>query len=134
MAIGYRDTRARFRDRARFMGLDTTPLPVLAAGMAGLVLLTLSYAADAGWPLAVRLAVCGSPFFGTVGYLWAFRTNRRPYFDRDLFCLLINGRSESPRPPQYQPLSPFRPKGARGSRKDWIVQPKMQGEGVRNQP
>jgi hypothetical protein len=118
MAIRFRETRARFRDRPRFLGLDTGPVPIAGAAVSGVFLLTFSYRVDPSMDTLLRLALSGSPLVLTVAYIWAFKTGRRPSLDRDLFMLIMNGKSASPLTPAAQPLHPaFRGRSIRMRRK-----------------
>ena len=55
---------------------------------------------------ASKTLLSASPFVLTYAYLRAFKTGRRPYFDRDLYFYFINGRGVSPAPPNRQPIHP----------------------------
>jgi hypothetical protein len=106
MAVRFRDTRARFRERARFLGLETNPLPIVGAALAGALMLTFSFSVNPGMDSFVRTLLCCSPLILTIGYIWGLKTGRRPSFDRDLLMYFLNGKSVSPLSPQLQPLHP----------------------------
>jgi hypothetical protein len=111
MAIQFRETKSRFKGRPLFLGLDTSPVPVVATAVFSIISLTTSFTHNPGMPLPVRLLLCFAPTYLTVGYIWAFKTGRRPSFDRDLLMCFMNGRVASPAPPEKQPFHP----GARHS-------------------
>jgi hypothetical protein len=101
----YRETKARFRRSVRFWGIEGGVIPLTASGLVSLFLLvTLSQDANGDAVLNGLLTV--SPFALTYGYMWVFRSNRRPYMDRDLFYAFIYGRSVSPEPSSRQPVHP----------------------------
>jgi hypothetical protein len=106
MAVRFRDTRARFRERARFLGLETNPLPIVGAALAGALMLTFSFSANPGMDSVPRTLLCCSPLILTIGYIWGLKTGRRPSFDRDLLMYFLNGKSVAPLSPGLQPLHP----------------------------
>lgn len=110
MAIRYRETRARFRERAKFLGMDTSPLPVVGAAVLSVLLMMLSYSVNPWMNIIVRTLMCGSPLLLTMGYIWSFKTGRRPYLDRDLFLFVMNGKVISPLTPREQPRHPGIPR------------------------
>jgi hypothetical protein len=106
MAIQFRETRARFKERARFLGLETSPVPIVSAAVLSVFLLTFSYSSTPGMSIFVRTLLCGSPLLLTLAYIWLFKTGRRPNLDRDLFMWVMNGNTISPWPPAKQPIHP----------------------------
>ena len=106
MAVRFRETRARFRERPRFLGLDTSPVPIVAAAILGVFLLTFSYSLNPAMSVLARISLAGAPLILTFAYVWIFRTGRRPNLDRDLFLCLMNGKTVSPLPPELQPVHP----------------------------
>jgi hypothetical protein len=109
MAIQFRETRSRFRERALFLGLNTSPVPVVAAAVVSVLLLLATTMNYPEMSLILRLITCGAPFYLTIAYIWGFKTNRRPSLDRDVFMWLINGNVASPVPPSKQPIHPGLP-------------------------
>ena len=106
MAIQFRETKSRFKGRPLFLGLNTSPLPVVAAAVFSVISLTASFTNNPGMSLPVRLLICFAPTYLLVGYIWAFKTGRRPSFDRDMFMCVMNGKVASPAPLEKQPLHP----------------------------
>ena len=98
-----RDTQARLRSRIKFFGVEGGDIPVIVSASVSALLITL--ASQRG---SVLLGVLGAlPCVLTYGYFKVFVTGRRPHFTRDLVCLILNGRSVSPLPPQKQPQHPY---------------------------
>jgi hypothetical protein len=106
MAIQFRETKSRFKGRPLFLGLNTSPVPLVAAAVFSIISLTASFTNNPGMSLPVRLLICFAPTYLTVGYIWAFKTGRRPSFDRDLLMCVMNGKVASPTPSEKQPLHP----------------------------
>jgi hypothetical protein len=106
MAIQFRETRARFKERVRFLGLETSPVPIVIAAVLSVLLITLSYYSNRDMSIFLRTLLCGSPLLLTLGYIWLFKTGRRPNLDRDLFMWVMNGNTVSPWPPASQPIHP----------------------------
>jgi hypothetical protein len=106
MAIQFRETKSRFKGRPLFLGLNTSPVPLVATAVFSVISLTASFSNNPGMSLPLRLLICFAPSYLTVGYIWAFKTGRRPSFDRDLFMCLMNGKVASPAPLENQPLHP----------------------------
>jgi hypothetical protein len=99
-----RDTRAKFRSKVKFFGVEGGVLPVVISGAVSAMLIAI--ASQSG---SIPLACLGSmPFVLTFGYLLIFVTGRRPHFTRDLVCLYLYGRALSPLPPGKQPQNPAR--------------------------
>jgi hypothetical protein len=97
-----RDTKAKFRLRVKFLGVEGGVLPVVISASVSAVLVAV--ASNRG---SVLLGCLGMlPFVCVFGYLLIFVTGRRPHFTRDLCALWLNGRSISPVPPGLQPVNP----------------------------
>jgi hypothetical protein len=107
-----RDTRARFRKRVKFLGIEGGLIPLIISGATSLVLLqALQFSGRSGNPALIGLAAL--PLAGTFGYLMLLVSGRRPHFARDLIFSLINGRAVSPVPPAQRIRHPGTAKSPR---------------------
>jgi len=113
--IAYRETKARFRKKVKFWGVEGGVLPVAVSAVVSAVMLLLAFQRPE-WDPVSKTLLSASPFVLTYAYLRAFKTGRRPYFDRDLYFYFINGRGVSPAPPNRQPIHPVLGRKARPGR------------------
>jgi hypothetical protein len=110
-----RDTKARFRKRVRFLGVEGGVLPLaISGGVSAALALGASQLHGKVW-MALALA----PFVLTFIYMLVFITGRRPHFARDIAAICLSPRTFralSPASPGSQPRHPTLPKLARGVR------------------
>lgn len=110
-----RDTRARFRPKVRFLGVEGGLKPLIGSGAVSLVLINaVEFSPATGNPIAITLAIL--PFLLTFAYLALLVSGRRPHFARDLLYCVINGRAVSPLPPAQRVRHPAKPKYPRAFR------------------
>jgi hypothetical protein len=108
-----RDTRARFRKKVKFLGVEGGLKPLIGSGAVSLALINVvEFSPAAGNPVAITLAVL--PFLATFAYMALLVSGRRPHFARDLLYSALNGHAASPLPPAERMLHPAKPKGVRG--------------------
>jgi hypothetical protein len=98
-----RETKAKWKKRVPFLGVEGGVLPLIIAGLITLLCTFGASRQRAILPYVVGLA----PVVCTWTYMLIFLTGRRPHFTRDtLFMLFPNAKAQSPNKPQYQPIHP----------------------------
>ena len=103
-----RDTRARFRKKVKFLGVEGGLKPLIGSGAVSLALINLvEFSPAAGNPVAITFAVL--PFLLTFAYLALLVSGRRPHFARDLLYSVLNGQAASPLPPAHRIKHPGKP-------------------------
>lgn len=110
-----RDTRARFRKKVKFLGMEGGLKPLIGSGAVSLALINVvEFSPATGNPVAITFAVL--PFLLTFAYLALLVSGRRPHFARDLLYAAINGHAASPLQPVQRLRHPAKVKSPRGRR------------------
>jgi hypothetical protein len=114
-----RDTKARFRRRVKFLGVEGGVLPLVISGGLSVFLVSAASLNGGGFPL---MAVGALPFCLVYAYLALFVTGQRPHWSADQLRLILHGRAVPTRRPADFPQHPALTKSPRGIRQHAVSQ------------
>ena len=109
-----RDTKARWRNRVPFLGVEGGVYPLIISGAVSIFLILGATFMHPDWQ---GFGIALVPFAVTWSYMRLFLTGKRPHYARDFAAgLRPHSRYLSPAPPRIQPVHPYKKRSKRAVR------------------